>query len=93
MLADQYQLRKGSLDLCPSYPSPYPILFRRIVTSSKTCCSNPLLQDSPVIIYPILNLIEIPAFVMSIEIRTSPGRPTEADEQRRHIAPALECDA
>ena len=52
-----------------------------------------LLQDGPIVIYPILDLFEVPALVMSIKIRPRARWTAEAYEQRRHVTPALKCNA
>ena len=51
------------------------------------------LQDSPVVIYPVLKLVKVSALVVGVEVRSSARWPPEAYEQRRHVAPALQRDA
>ena len=50
------------------------------------------LQDSPVVVYPVLKLVEVPALVVGVEVRPKARWPPEAHEQRRHVAPALQRD-
>ena len=51
------------------------------------------LQDSPVVIYPVLKLVEVPAPVVGVEVRPKARWSPLAYEQRRHVAPALQRDA
>lgn len=49
-----------------------------------------LLHNGPLIIYPLLDLVKVSAFVMSIKVRLTARWAPLAYQQRRNIAPALE---
>jgi hypothetical protein len=73
--------------------SPLYMTGDQVLGETCICFLSQILIDSPVLINPCLDPVEISTLMVTVEIRFSTSMPTKTDKYRRNIAKTLKCNS